>query len=75
MSGITDEAIGALVREQRRKKGNSQTELGQAAGVDVSEQMVQKYETGQSSLTVIKLAAIAEFLGCNIRKLIPREPE
>lgn len=69
---VTDEAIGALVRERRRKVGKSQPELGEALGV--TEQMVQKYETGTSSLTVIKLAAIAEFLGCDIRKLLPREP-
>lgn len=66
---VTDEAIGALVREQRRGKGLSQPELGEAIGV--KEQMVQKYETGQSPLTVVKLVAIAARLKVDLMDLIP----
>lgn len=66
---VTDEAIGELVRERRRKVGKSQPELGEALGV--TEQMIQKYETGKSSLTVLKLAAIAAFLRCKTTDLMP----
>lgn len=68
---LTDEAVGHLVRARRREAEKSQTELGAAPGVEVSEQMIQKYETGQSSLTVIKLDAIARFLKCPITDLLP----
>lgn len=66
---VTDEAIGSLIRERRRKIGKSQPELGEALGV--TEQMIQKYETGQSSLTVLKLDAIAKFLRCKTTDLMP----
>lgn len=69
MTAVTDEAIGARVREWRRKRNKSQPELGQVLGV--SEQMIQKYETGKSSLTALKLVAIAEFLRCKTKDLIP----
>lgn len=66
---ITNEAIGALVREIRKKRGVSQPELGAAIGV--SEQMVQKYETGGSPLTVVRLVDIAIYLKCKTIDLIP----
>lgn len=66
---ITNEAIGALVREIRKKRGVSQPDLGAAIGV--SEQMVQKYETGGSPLTVVRLVDIAIYLKCKTIDLIP----
>ncbi len=66
---ITDEEIGALVRERRRGKGMSQPDLGDVLGV--SGMMIQKYETGTSSLTVVKLYKIARALGCKTLDLIP----
>ena len=66
---VTDQAIGALVREWRKKRGLSQPELGEALGI--SEQMVQRYETGGASLTVLKLVTIAHTLKCKTTDLIP----
>lgn len=66
---ITSEAIGALVRERRRKLEMSQEDLGAALGV--SAMQVQHYETGRSSPTVPKLAAIAKALKCKTTDLIP----
>lgn len=66
---VTDEAIGALVRGKRKAAGIGQPELGNALGV--SEQMIQKYETGASSLTVKKLVQIAAKLKCDPQDLIP----
>ncbi len=59
------------MRAARHKANKSQPELGAAPGVEVSEQMIQKYETGKSSLTVVKLVAIATFLRCKTLDLIP----
>lgn len=67
---VSDEAIGALVREKRRKRKLGQPEL--AAHLGVSMMMVQKYETGVSPLTVVKLVSIAEFLKCRTLDLIPK---
>lgn len=66
---VTDEGIGALVREKRKAAGMSQPELGDVLGI--TEQMIQKYERGASSLTVLKLVAIAEALKCTTLELIP----
>jgi transcriptional regulator with XRE-family HTH domain len=68
-SPVTDEAIGALVRERRRAVGMSQPKLGKALGV--TEQMIQKYEMGGSPLTVVKLVKIAQALKCTTLDLIP----
>lgn len=69
MATVTNEAIGELVRARRLAKKVSQQELADAVGVTMM--MVQHYETGRSALTVVKLAAIADKLGCRITALIP----
>jgi transcriptional regulator with XRE-family HTH domain len=66
---VTNEAIGALVRQQRLKKGISQPDLGKAIGV--TEQMVQHYETGRSALSIVRLVDIARALDCKTLDLIP----
>lgn len=66
---VTDEDIGALVRERRLKKGIGQPELGEALGVTFM--TIQHYETGRTPLTVVKLVKIAEVLGCRTMDLIP----
>lgn len=66
---VTDEGIGALVREHRRKRGMSQPDLGEALGVLGAQ--VQHYETGHTPLTVVKLVKIAEVLRCKTLDLIP----
>lgn len=68
-SEVTDEAIGALVREKRHAREMGQPELGKALGV--SAMMVQKYETGTSPLTVVRLLKIAKTLKCDYTDLIP----
>lgn len=68
-SPVTDEAIGALIRKRRETLGWSQPELGDV--IDVGPMMISKYESGQSSLSVLKLVKIAEALGCKTTDLIP----
>lgn len=57
------------MREKRRSAEVGQPELGEAIGV--TEQMVQKYETGASPLTVVRLYAIARKLRCAVTDLLP----
>lgn len=64
---VTDAIIGANVRKMRRRSEIGFKEL--AESVDISEQMLQRHETGVSPLTVIRLFKIAETLGCNPWKL------
>lgn len=66
---ITDEVIGALIRARREKVGMSQPELG--AAIDVGPMQISKYESGQSSITLVKLVKIAEALKCKTLDLIP----
>ncbi len=65
----TNEKIGELIRERRRKVGMSMPDLGDILGV--SEQMVQKYETGASPITAEKLMVVAKALKCTVGRLIP----
>lgn len=65
----TDKEIGALVRERRYKKEMGQPQLAEALGV--SPMMIQKYETGASPLTVVKLLMIADTLRCKVKDLLP----
>lgn len=69
MKQVTDEAIGALVRARREKAGLSQPDLGKA--IDVGAMQISKYESGQSSLTVLKLTKIAKALRCKTTDLMP----
>jgi transcriptional regulator with XRE-family HTH domain len=66
---VTDEAIGARIRARREKIGMSQPELGEV--IDVGPMQVSKYESGQSSITLVKLVKIAEALKCKTLDLIP----
>ena len=66
---VTDEAIGALIRAKRQESGVGFRELAEA--LDMSEQMLQKYETGVSAISVIKLVKIAETLRCKTTDLLP----
>jgi len=54
----------------RRKRGIGQPELGEALGVTFM--MIQKYDTGASSITAVKLAKIAETLRCKTTDLLPK---
>lgn len=66
---VTDEAIGALVRSKRQDSVVSFDALAEALGV--SPQMLQKYETGASPITVVRLVKIAQTLKCKTLDLIP----
>jgi transcriptional regulator with XRE-family HTH domain len=65
-----DRAIGALVRARRYKVEMGQPELAKA--LDVTPMMIQKYETGASSLKAKTLVAIARALKCSTMDLFPK---
>lgn len=58
---ITDQSLGARVREVRISKGISQDLLGKHLGVTF--QQVQKYERGVNRIAAVRLCEIAAFLG------------
>src|SRR5215469_15090331 len=55
-----DVRIGSLIRLQRRSKGLSLEDLGDALGV--AHQQVQKYETGQNRVPGTRLEQISKLL-------------
>jgi transcriptional regulator with XRE-family HTH domain len=63
-----DVALGALVREVRRSKKVSQSELGAALGI--SFQQIQKYERGTNRISFSALVKIAAALGNTASALI-----
>lgn len=67
----TNKFLGKAIREARMKQGMSQMEL--AARLGISYQQVQKYEYGESQLTVPRLIQIAEALGIPWRIILDGE--
>ena len=57
---LTSAEIGSLIRSLRQDAGLSQERLAELVGV--SFQQMQRYETGQTTLNVIKLQKVAEAL-------------
>ncbi|MDR3488746.1 MAG: helix-turn-helix domain-containing protein [Bradyrhizobium sp.] len=61
--------IGARIREARRLKNKSQSDL--AARLGVSFQQVQKYENGKNRVSVASLIAIAEEIDVDLGFFLP----
>lgn len=68
---VTDQEIGAKIREWRHKRGMGQPELGKV--LDITVPMVQKYETGVSSITAKNLMKVAKALRCKTTDLLPKK--
>lgn len=64
-----DREIGKLIRARRYKIEMGQPALAEA--LDVTVPMIQKYETGASSISVKRLVQIAEALRCKTKDLMP----
>jgi transcriptional regulator with XRE-family HTH domain len=63
-----DIALGGAVRDLRKRKKLSQSELGEALGV--SFQQIQKYERGANRISFSALTKIAGALGCSASHLV-----
>nr|WP_297401759.1 helix-turn-helix transcriptional regulator [uncultured Marinobacter sp.] len=61
--------FGKNLRSIRRARGLSQEQLAYSAGVDRS--YLGKVERGKVNLTIEKLYALADTLGCSPKDLIP----
>lgn len=59
---------GAIIKNTRKVQGMSQTRLAEKIGVTY--QMIQKYESGKSQLTLKRLKQIADALGISVFALI-----
>ena len=62
--------VGKKIKEFREKKELTQTQLGQLCRPIMFQQSIQKYETGQRSLSVETLAKIAKALRVDIKELL-----
>ena len=63
--------IGKQLRQLRRQRGISQGELGAALGI--THQQIQKYESGASRLSFVRLLLICEHLRINIGIFVPQD--
>ncbi len=63
------EDIGRVIRQARRLKGMTQTEVAEKMGI--SYQQVQKYEKGRSELTIRRLRQIASVLDAPLSAFLP----
>jgi transcriptional regulator with XRE-family HTH domain len=60
-----DALIGQRIRKRRLTLGISSAQLGKE--IEVTQQQIQKYETGTNRVTIGRLAQIASALGCTVR--------
>lgn len=65
---INKKVIGTLIRSARKDAGISQTAL--AERISITYQQVQKYESGKSAVSVVRLYEIAEALAIPITSLL-----
>jgi transcriptional regulator with XRE-family HTH domain len=68
---IIDQYIGQRMREFRRARGLTQTQVADA--LDVTFQQVQKYEKGVNRLSASKLMVLAQFLGHPVTEFYPSQ--
>lgn len=69
---LLSEEIGRKIRKYRQDAGLSQEKLAEMVGVTF--QQIQKYESGQTTLNVVKLQKIANSLKVAVADLFSSEP-
>lgn len=63
-----DKAIGARLRDARRRKGLTQVEVSVALGIQ--SETVSRYESGSISLSLAMLGRMAKVLGVGVDELL-----
>lgn len=63
--------IGELIREERKARGWTQSDLAQRA--DINSISISYYETGRTIPSVMGLIGIADAFGISLDKLVGRE--
>ncbi len=61
-----DKHVGAKIREARRIRGLSQTQLGEALSPAITFQQIQKYEKGTNRVSASRLWEIARALNVDV---------
>lgn len=69
---LSNEELGAKLRNIRKNKRFSQEQLAEA--LDVSGQLIQQYEAGRSQMSAQRLQAIALALGVTVGELFDEPP-
>ncbi|KAF0218589.1 MAG: XRE family transcriptional [Geobacteraceae bacterium] len=64
--------LGSRIRKYRQNAGLSQEKLAEMVGV--SSQQMQKYESGQTTLNIIKLQKIAKTLKVSVCEFFAQKP-
>jgi transcriptional regulator with XRE-family HTH domain len=70
MATAFDKAMGRVIRQLRKERGLTQTQLGSA--LEVTFQQAQKYENGTNGLAAHYLPRIASLLGTTVADLYAR---
>ena len=63
-----DRALGAEIRAQRARRNWTRAELATRAGI--SESSIQRFESGQRSVTVANLVSLGEALRIDPRSMV-----
>ena len=66
-----NKSIGNMIRVMRKAMQMTQEALAKKIGISI--QQVHKYETGQDTISVLKLQTIANIFGCDISVLLPKQ--
>lgn len=69
---VTSRDIGLKIKALRQQAGLSQEKLAEM--LSLTFQSIQKYESGHTTLSVIKLQAIAEALKVSVTEFFTSEP-
>ena len=69
---VSDKQIGFCIRKLREANSLTQMALGERIGV--SHQQIQKYETGQSRISVFRLQQIAAALNTPLQYFLIKDP-
>jgi len=72
MSSPVDVAVGERIRQLRKERRITQTDLAEAIGLTF--QQIQKYEKARNRISASKLAAIAKILDVEVADLFEEVP-
>jgi transcriptional regulator with XRE-family HTH domain len=66
-------SLGTKIRELRKGKQMTQTELGEVLGVQ--QPAIRKYEYGEVDIPISKLQALADFFGVSVNYLLGEDSQ
>jgi len=69
---LSNEDLGARLRNIRKRKRITQEQLAEA--LDVSNQLIQQYEAGKSQMSAYRLQGLAHALGTSVGEFFGEPP-